>query len=77
MDPKPTRTYFYYSGEADELGNMKCEDGSVSVTWILDKALDLELEHHFELHFILTILASFASKQKNGGKNMMKRDKLR
>ena len=51
MDPKPTRTYFYYSGEADENGNMKCEDGTVSVTWILDKALELELEHHFELHF--------------------------
>jgi len=56
MDPKPTRTYFYYSGEADENGNMKCEDengvpASVSVSWILDKALELELEHHFELHF--------------------------
>ena len=35
LDPKPTRTFLYFSGEADSEGNWMCADGVVEIEWIL------------------------------------------
>lgn len=50
MNPKPTRTFLYYSGLADENGHWKCTDGSISIKEILDIAKEETLEEHLEIH---------------------------